>query len=686
MANKQIFELNSGVEKTNLTGQEAFPIQEGGIGGTTSYTRIENIVQLIPTIVGATGATGPQGDIGPQGIQGLIGPTGPQGDMGLTGEKGATGSTGATGATGPQGTPGVTGSTGPQGDIGPQGIQGLIGPTGPQGDMGLTGEKGATGSTGATGPAGSGSGDMLASVYDPNNVINDAFDYTNFHNTPTNLSDFNNDSGFITQSITSVNGVNGITVSNDKDISVLFDNLTIGLNVNNELEYIGSTIGITGATGPQGLIGPTGPQGDIGLTGETGPTGSQGIQGLIGPTGATGPQGDIGLTGETGPTGSQGIQGLIGPTGPQGDIGLTGETGPTGSQGIQGLIGPTGATGPQGIQGIQGLKGATGSQGIQGIAGPTGGTGATGPSSLPTIEAYIPGSSASSLTGGTWNDYSFTGTISNTLQGQKYYNNNGYIYEAVDENDWIRYDLRKYNAGSGLSITGKTFSVKVESSSMKLNGNGEVSLNYFYTAGNGLSITGKTFSAKVDNTTIGINVSGQLKSLVSDTTYTVGNGLTMSGTTISAKVDNSSIGLNGNGELYSMISPNNSVITLQYGWSSATFSVNESGNKSIDITESRVKILTKGTSYTLSLGELTYVHVIIDPLSTITVPNNSSVAFPDGSKIEGINTKTSGTLEIIADAGVTILSKDDKTMIAKNSAFTLLKIGTNKWVLLGALE
>lgn len=45
--------------------------------------------------------------------------------------------------------------------------------------------------------------DMLASVYDPNSVWADAFDYTNFINTPTipsNTSDLNNDSGFITSS------------------------------------------------------------------------------------------------------------------------------------------------------------------------------------------------------------------------------------------------------------------------------------------------------------------------------------------------------------------------------------------------------------------------------------------------------------------------------------------------------
>ena len=48
-----------------------------------------------------------------------------------------------------------------------------------------------------------GGGDMMASTYDPNNVNANAFDYTNFINTPTiptKVSDLTNDSGFITSS------------------------------------------------------------------------------------------------------------------------------------------------------------------------------------------------------------------------------------------------------------------------------------------------------------------------------------------------------------------------------------------------------------------------------------------------------------------------------------------------------
>lgn len=118
----------------------------------------------------------------------------------LKGEKGDTGE------TGPQG---IQGETGPQGPQGIQGEKGDTGETGPQGPQGIQGEKGETGSyissiqrasgTGAAGTIdeytitmtdgsthafqvyngadGQGSGDMLKSIYDPQNKNTDIFAY-----------------------------------------------------------------------------------------------------------------------------------------------------------------------------------------------------------------------------------------------------------------------------------------------------------------------------------------------------------------------------------------------------------------------------------------------------------------------------------------------------------------------------
>ncbi len=163
-------------------------------------------------------ATGPQGEVGPKGD------TGPQG------EKGETGATGATGPQGPAGPANVltigsvtsgkvasatiTGEApnqvlnlvlekGDKGEQGKQGIQGEQGKQGIQGEIGPQGSPGADAPTitGITirqsdyhlivtlsdgtsydagycrGQAGAGTGDMLVSVYDPNNKHQDIFAY-----------------------------------------------------------------------------------------------------------------------------------------------------------------------------------------------------------------------------------------------------------------------------------------------------------------------------------------------------------------------------------------------------------------------------------------------------------------------------------------------------------------------------
>ena len=67
---------------------------------------------------------------------------------------------GIPGPIGPQGPQGEKGDKGDKGDTGP------AGPQGPQGEKGDKGDKGDPGPQGEPGPAGSGSGDMLKSVYD----------------------------------------------------------------------------------------------------------------------------------------------------------------------------------------------------------------------------------------------------------------------------------------------------------------------------------------------------------------------------------------------------------------------------------------------------------------------------------------------------------------------------------------
>lgn len=169
----------------------------------------------------------PQGSKGDTGATGATGATGPQGEQGVQGETGATGATGPQGPAGPANvltigsvTSGkvasatITGEAPNQvlnlvlekGDKGDTGEKGATGDPGPQGEQGIQGPQGNPGADAPTitnitirqsdyhlivtlsdgtsydagycrGASGAGTGDMLASVYDPNNKHQDIFAY-----------------------------------------------------------------------------------------------------------------------------------------------------------------------------------------------------------------------------------------------------------------------------------------------------------------------------------------------------------------------------------------------------------------------------------------------------------------------------------------------------------------------------
>lgn len=99
-----------------------------------------------------------------------------------------------------------------------------------------------------------------------------------------------------------------------------------------------------------------------------------------------------------------------------------------------------GATGPTGATGPQGETGPTGPAGVDGATGATGASGVT--QSL--FEVYLTaGTTASYLTEeANWpTGATYGGTaISGTYQGQRYYSGD-FVYEAVDDNNWVRFEL-----------------------------------------------------------------------------------------------------------------------------------------------------------------------------------------------------------------------------------------------------
>lgn len=92
-----------------------------------------------------------------------------------------------------------------------------------------------------------------------------------------------------------------------------------------------------------------------------------------------------------------------------------------------------------------------------------------------------------------------------------------------------------------------------------------------------------------------------------------------------------------------------------------------------------------GTSYTLVLGDLAKL-ITMDNSSpmTLTVPENASVAFAVGDKID-ILRKGAGTLTIAGAGSASVNATPGLKLRAQWSSATLVKLATNTWVLIGDL-
>lgn len=216
MADKAITDLTQALQITN---EDQFVLEQGGVAkrlngetllkfvtlsvvsvtvttlpagssATATYDKSTGTLELgIPQgskgDIGATGATGPANVLtigsvtsgkvasatitgeAPNQVLNLVLEKGDKGETGDTGPQGKTGETGKTGPPGPQGNPGTDAPT-------------ITGITIRQSDYHLivTLSDGTSYDAGyCRGQAGAGTGDMLASVYDPNNKHTDIFEY-----------------------------------------------------------------------------------------------------------------------------------------------------------------------------------------------------------------------------------------------------------------------------------------------------------------------------------------------------------------------------------------------------------------------------------------------------------------------------------------------------------------------------
>jgi hypothetical protein len=91
-----------------------------------------------------------------------------------------------------------------------------------------------------------------------------------------------------------------------------------------------------------------------------------------------------------------------------------------------------------------------------------------------------------------------------------------------------------------------------------------------------------------------------------------------------------------------------------------------------------------GTSYTLVLADASNRIVELSNTSaiTVTVPLNSSVAYPVGSQIMLLQTNI-GQVTVAGAGGVTVNSNPGLKLRAQWSSATLIKRATDTWVLVG---
>jgi len=137
---------------------------------------------------------------------------------------------------------------------------------------------------------------------------------------------------------------------------------------------------------------------------------------------------------------------------------------------------------------------------------------------------------------------------------------------------------------------------------------------------------------------------------------------------------------------------NTTATTINFGGAAATINIGSSTARvrllAGSILEAPVSTNAQtGTSYTLALTDAgRLIEMNNASANTLTIPPDSSVAFPVGTKIDIIQTG-SGETSIAPGSGVTLNSDGNKRKInIQWAAASLIKRGTNTWVLIGALK
>jgi hypothetical protein len=110
------------------------------------------------------------------------------------------------------------------------------------------------------------------------------------------------------------------------------------------------------------------------------------------------------------------------------------------------------------------------------------------------------------------------------------------------------------------------------------------------------------------------------------------------------------------------------------------------GSGDLTVASGILSINTQTSNYTLALSDASNIVLMnMSTANTLTVPPNSSVAFSVGTQIYLTQIGT-GITTVTAGSGVTINSEYGALKLnTQYSSASLLKTGTNTWLLIGSL-
>ncbi len=110
------------------------------------------------------------------------------------------------------------------------------------------------------------------------------------------------------------------------------------------------------------------------------------------------------------------------------------------------------------------------------------------------------------------------------------------------------------------------------------------------------------------------------------------------------------------------------------------------GTSAVEFAPSTYLTNFQTASYTLALSDKDrLVEMNVGSANSLTVPPNSSAAFPIGSQITILQVGA-GQTTLVAGSGVTVNATPGLKLRAQWSSVTLIKRGTDTWVALGDLQ